>query len=91
MDDVPKPAHDPSFLHTLEGVHGIWSHFRAGGSVPCPADGASMALAVDAFAAAYRFVCPTCGTASSWFESGVNGVRVMDDATSPFGTRLTRP
>jgi hypothetical protein len=36
-------------------------------------------------------VCPTCGMASSWFESGVNGVRVMDEATSPFGTRLTRP
>jgi hypothetical protein len=91
MDDAQKPARDAASLHTLDGVRGIWNHFRAGGSVPCPADGVPMALAVDAFAAAYRFVCPTCGMASSWFESGVNGVRVMDEATSPFGTRLTRP
>jgi hypothetical protein len=90
MEDVPKPGWDASFLHTLDGVRGIWTRFRDGGSVPCPADGAPMALAVDAFAAAYRFVCPTCGLASSWFESGANGLRVMDDATTPFGTRLNR-
>jgi hypothetical protein len=50
-----------------------------------------MALAVDAFAAAYRFVCPTCGIASAWFECGRQGLQVMDHGTTAFGTRMPRP
>lgn len=91
MDDARRPTIDAASLYTLDGVRTVWAEFRRGGSVRCPAEGVSMALAVDGFAAAYRFVCPTCGLASAWFESGVNGLRVMDDGSTPFGTRLTRP
>jgi hypothetical protein len=91
VSDTGKPSPDTSFLRTQEGVREIWDLFRAGGSAHCPADGAPMALAVDAFAAAYRFVCPTCGLASSWFECGRHGLQVMDHGTTAFGTRMPRP
>ncbi len=91
MNDAGKPRPNTSFLATHEGVQGIWDQFRAGGSVNCPSDGAPMALAVDAFAAAYRFVCPACGVGSAWFEADRQGLRVMDGATTPFGTRTPRP
>jgi hypothetical protein len=53
-----------------------WSRFRAGEVVPCPVDQAPRALAVDASAGTYRFVCTQCGVASAWFESGPAGIQV---------------
>jgi hypothetical protein len=47
----------------------LWESWRHGNTVPCPADGGPLALAVDAGAQAYRLVCVRCGTASLWFET----------------------
>ncbi len=63
-------------LGSVEELGSVWDRFRAGGVVACPRDGAPMALAVDAAAGAYRFVCTSCGTASPWFESGPNGLKI---------------
>jgi hypothetical protein len=46
-----------------------------------------MALAVDASAVAYRFVCTQCGAASAWFESNANGIRVMGHAPPLHGPK----
>jgi hypothetical protein len=59
---------------TLEETAPLWVAFRAGGVVPCPSDGGSIALNVDG-ANAYRLVCTQCGTASSWFEAPPSGLR----------------
>jgi len=45
-----------------------WAHWSAGGVVHCAADGASIALTVDATVATYRMMCSACGNASPWFE-----------------------
>ncbi|HEY8042569.1 MAG TPA: hypothetical protein VIF15_22360 [Polyangiaceae bacterium] len=77
MADSSKPpdaAYAP--LGSPEELRGVWDRFRAGEVVPCPADGAPLALAVDAAAGAYRFVCTKCGVASSWFESGPSGIHI---------------
>jgi hypothetical protein len=66
----------PPPLGTAEEVREAWSHFRGGQTVACPRDGKPLALAVDASAGVYRFVCTQCGVASVWFESGVDGIRV---------------
>jgi hypothetical protein len=76
MTDTEKP---PGGAHALAGadeVRSAWDEFRAGEVVDCPSDGAPLALAVDASAGAYRFVCTRCGVASSWFESGPLGIRI---------------
>jgi hypothetical protein len=59
----------------------VWDHFRSGDMVPCPLDRAPLALAVDASAGIYRFVCTQCGAASAWFESGLTGVLVRGPST----------
>jgi hypothetical protein len=76
MTDAEKPPGASRALSSAEEVGGAWDQFRAGGVVDCPSDGAPLALAVDASAGAYRFVCTRCGTASCWFESGPQGIRL---------------
>src|SRR5579864_4316557 len=63
-------------LGTTDGLGKVWDGFRSGGPVFCPRDSWPLALAVDAAAATYRFVCVRCGSASPWFESGASGVRM---------------
>jgi hypothetical protein len=76
MTDTERPPGASRALASAEGVRSAWDEFRAGGVVDCPNDGAPVALAVDASAGAYRFVCTRCGTASYWFESGPQGLRL---------------
>jgi hypothetical protein len=73
MTDAEKPL---GALSEAEGVRAAWDEFRAGQVVACPNDGAALALAVDASAGAYRFVCTRCGTSSAWFESDPRGLRL---------------
>jgi len=72
-DAATPPDGSPAPLSSMKELVDAWTRFRAGEVVPCPNDGESLALSVDASAGAYRFVCTTCGTASSWFESGPTG------------------
>jgi mono/diheme cytochrome c family protein len=86
MDDAEKPpdgAPDP--LASPSVLQAAWDRFRSGDAVACPVDGAPLALAVDASAVIYRFVCTQCGTSSDWFESGLTGMRVQ--GTSPDDSR----
>jgi hypothetical protein len=76
MTDGENAPGAPRALSSADEVRSAWDVFRAGGVVDCPSDGAPLALAVDASAGAYRFVCTRCGTASCWFESGPQGVRL---------------
>ena len=81
MSDARKSAggpHEP--LGPGDELRACWSRFRLGDSVPCPVDQAPLALAVDASAGTYRFVCTECGAASSWFESGPGGIQVRGQA-----------
>ena len=66
-----------------DDLKGVWSHFRAGNVVSCPMDHAPLALAVDASAGMYRFVCTQCGAASVWFESGPTGIRIRGASGHP--------
>jgi hypothetical protein len=63
-------------LRTVEELGPVWDSFREGAPVSCPRDSGAMALAVDAAASAYRFVCTDCGNSSPWFESGPGGMRI---------------
>jgi len=76
MTDAEKPPGASHALSGAEEVRSAWEEFRAGEVVACPTDGAPLALAVDASAGAYRFVCTRCGTASAWFESDPRGLRI---------------
>jgi hypothetical protein len=76
MADSPPPAAPSVPLGTKEELRDVWERFRQGESIPCPADAIPMALAVDAAANAYRFVCTQCGVSSAWFESGPHGIVV---------------
>jgi len=77
MPDAVTPADIPHApFRSLEGLVEAWAAFRAGNPVPCPGDGAPLALAVDGAAGVYRFVCVRCGAASQWFDSGANGLRI---------------
>jgi hypothetical protein len=76
MTDAEKPTGASHALSDAEDVRIAWDEFRAGEVVACPNDGAPVALAVDASAGAYRFVCIRCGTSSAWFESGPRGLRI---------------
>jgi hypothetical protein len=61
---------------TDEALVAAWAAFRACDVAYCPRDRGPMALCVDGAAAAYRFVCVPCGFASSWFESGPQGMKM---------------
>jgi hypothetical protein len=74
MTDAEKPSGAAHALSGADEVRTAWDEFRAGEVVDCPNDGAPLALAVDASAGAYRFVCTRCGVSSSWFESGPRGI-----------------
>lgn len=76
MTDGDKPFGAARPLSGAEDLRSVWDEFRAGGVVACPRDGAPLALAVDASAGAYRFVCTRCGTSSPWFESDARGIRI---------------
>jgi hypothetical protein len=81
MEDGAKPsernpAHARGELRTLDDLLPVWADFRAGRVVACAKDTSPMALAVDAGAGAYRFVCVACGNSSPWFESGPAGTRI---------------
>jgi hypothetical protein len=65
---------DPT--ESADGLRACWARFRSGDPVHCPIDHAPLALAVDASAGTYRFVCTECGVSSAWFESGPAGIRV---------------
>jgi hypothetical protein len=83
-DPATPPDGSPAPLSSMKELVDAWTRFRAGEVVPCPNDSASLALSVDASAGVYRFVCTTCGTASSWFESGPTGsVEVRPLAAPP--------
>jgi hypothetical protein len=76
MTDAEKPLHGASRpLCSTDEVRIAWDEFRAGAVVRCARDGAHVALAVDATAGAYRFVCTRCGAASFWFEPEPQGIR----------------
>jgi len=83
MADAATPEGPSGPLSSMEELVAAWMRFRAGDVVPCPNDGASLALSVDASAGAYRFVCTTCGTASSWFESGPTGTIEVRSVAQP--------
>ncbi len=84
-DDAKSPDVPRAPLGTTEDIQQAWECFRAGGVVPCPVDGAPVALSVDGAAGAYRFVCTRCGIASPWFESGPNGMRVRGQGSAGSG------
>jgi hypothetical protein len=63
-------------LGSVDELTKVWDTFREGRAVVCRRDGFPLALAVDAAAGAYRFVCTQCGNSSPWFESGTNGMRI---------------
>ncbi len=75
MTDTARPPSGPHPpLTTVDELRAVWDGFRAGGTAPCPTDGAPLALSVDGSGGVYRFVCTRCGTASTWFESGPSGL-----------------
>lgn len=77
MSDAQKsPDDSQAQLGSTDELRTAWNHFRSGSGVACPLDRAPLALAVDASAGIYRFVCTECGTASAWFESGPAGIHV---------------
>jgi hypothetical protein len=82
-DAAPPPESSPAPLSSMQELVDAWSRFRAGEVVPCPNDRASLALSVDASVGIYRFVCTTCGTASSWFESGPTGTIEVRQLVAP--------
>ncbi len=82
MVDAPQPPDCPPPLDSLEELQDVWNQFRAGASVPCPRDGAPLALAVDGAAGLYRFICTGCITASPWFESDARGIRIRGHSES---------
>jgi hypothetical protein len=82
MPDAERPpggSHAPLSENQLRIA---WDEFRAGAVVDCPNDGSPLALAVDASAGTYRFVCTCCGTATPWFESTPQGVRIRGPSQS---------
>jgi hypothetical protein len=82
-DAAPPPEGSSAPLSSVNELVDAWKRFRAGEVVACPTDGASLALSVDASVGAYRFVCTTCGTASSWFESGPTGTLEVRPLVAP--------
>lgn len=74
MADAQPPDGPDGALNSADELALLWDRFRTGGAVACPGDGVPLALAVDASAGVYRFVCPRCGVASPWFESGPGGL-----------------
>jgi hypothetical protein len=82
-DAAPPPESSSAPLSSVRELVDAWKRFRAGEIVPCPTDGASLALSVDASVGVYRFVCTTCGTASSWFESGPTGTLEVRPLAQP--------
>jgi hypothetical protein len=81
MTETEKPSGAAHALSGADEVRIAWDEFRAGEVVDCPNDGAPLALAVDASAGAYRFVCTRCGVSSSWFESGPRGIQLRSSTT----------
>jgi hypothetical protein len=81
MAYAPPPHGPRTPLDATDELRTAWDRFRAGDVVPCPLDGAHLALSVDASAGIYRFVCTQCGAASPWFESGATGIRLRDSST----------
>ena len=81
-DGVKPSAESAESIGSIEGMSRVWERFRGGGAAACPRGDASMALAVDAAAGAYRFVCTTCGLASPWFESGPDGMKIRGGVES---------
>ena len=77
---------EPPILSQPE-VSALWAKFRSGDVVHCPRDAASVALAVDGAAKAYRLVCTQCGLASPWFGTTPSGLvfRGTGGATVPGG------
>jgi hypothetical protein len=78
MATAPPPHRPRPPLGATDELRAAWERFRGGGVVPCPLDGAHLALAVEALTGIYRFVCTQCGAASPWFESGPNGIRLRE-------------
>jgi hypothetical protein len=76
-DGSQEPLGSPDDLRTA------WNHFRSGHVVSCPIDQSPVALAVDASAGVYRFVCTQCGAGSSWFDSGPAGLRLHGSLPDP--------
>jgi hypothetical protein len=83
MPDVRPPMRGSHAPLSGERLTKAWDQFRLGGCVPCPYEDATLALAVDASAGAYRFICTCCGVASPWFESDADGLRVRDLLRTP--------
>lgn len=73
-------------LASTEVLSHAWESFRAGEAIACRRDDATFALAVDAAAGAYRFVCTHCGASSLWFESNATGLRVRHPMAMPTTT-----
>jgi len=84
-DSTMPPDGSAAPLSSMRELMDAWSRFRAGDVAPCPNDGSSLALSVDASAGVYRFVCTSCGTASSWFGSGPTGTLEIRPLAVPLG------
>ena len=69
----------------------LWDVFRKGKPVPCPRDGGSIAVAVDATSHAYRLICVRCGAATPWFESPPTGVVRVRTGTSSIPAASVKP
>jgi len=91
MADVQESENgQPPARVTAGELRAGWDHFRSGETVPCPLDGAPLALAVDGAYGIYRFVCTQCGASSAWFESGPNGLQVRAPAPDPLANEGPR-
>jgi hypothetical protein len=82
MPEAERPPGDAYAPLSDDELRGAWDLFRTGAPVPCPHDGAPLALAVDASAGVYRFVCTGCGASSPWFESTPQGLRLRGTSHS---------
>jgi hypothetical protein len=82
MPDAERPPGGSHAPLSDDQLRSAWDEFRAGAVVDCPNDGAPLALAVDASAGAYRFVCTRCGTSTAWFESTPQGLRLRGNSPS---------
>ncbi|MEI7891936.1 MAG: hypothetical protein WCI05_02530 [Myxococcales bacterium] len=82
MKDGSTPSDGTSEVRASLTLAEAWELFREGGAVQCPEDGGAVALAVDAAAGVYRFVCTGCGAPSPWFEQNPGGMRVRTPSPS---------
>jgi hypothetical protein len=78
-------------LDSARGLDETWKTWSKTEVVCCVADGAPIALCVDAPMSSYRFVCVECGNASSWFEVSNGEVRAQASTITDGSLRPRSP